>query len=297
MKQARLNLPPASGFSCSDDGRLLAGIGRRVIVVDLAARRRLSSSLPFSHPCHTSFSPDGSKLAVKSTSGRIAIIDPVSGEIAHDFENDSDGEGCAVRFSPDGRELVDGSWCGDLIVRSTSGHAGKRLSFPDGLITDVVHDLSRTVWLVLHQPRVVGDADELPPSYVTIWHWPFSGAPVRRINLKSVVDAICLSPDGNLMAFVEGFEESRAHIARVADGQIIASSELIGRRFLGSKLAWKQRRQLHRCDDQGRPISGDRCRSARCKQSVGSGEITLQPVRARLAVSPGQQVACLRRCQ
>ncbi|MEQ1942540.1 hypothetical protein ABMA32_08990 [Mesorhizobium sp. VNQ89] len=42
------------------------------------------------------------------------------------------------------------------------------------------------------------------------------------------------------MAFVEGFEESRAHIARVADGQIIVSSDPIGRRFLGAKLAWSR---------------------------------------------------------
>lgn len=139
MKRKPLNLPPTLGLSCSDDGRLLAGIGQKVVVVDLAVKQRLSASLPHSNPCDTSFSPDGSKLAVKSTTGRITIIDPVSGKVQHDFANHREGGGCAARFSPDGRELVDGSWAGELTVRSVEGHLLERLSYPDGLIKDVVH--------------------------------------------------------------------------------------------------------------------------------------------------------------
>jgi hypothetical protein len=101
-----------------------------------------------------------------------------------------------------------------------------------------VHDAARNLWLVLHQPRVRGDDDEIPPSNVSIWRWPFAETPLRTINFEVVIDAICLSPDGRLMGFVEGYEERRVHVARVADGQIVASSRPIGRRHLEGQLAW-----------------------------------------------------------
>ena len=59
----------------SGDGRLLATLGRDVSLWDLALRSKVVRAHPFSHPSDAAFSPDQRHLAVRSTSGQIAIVD------------------------------------------------------------------------------------------------------------------------------------------------------------------------------------------------------------------------------
>src|SRR5579863_3219020 len=94
-------------IACSDDGTMLVCLGRRLNMFDVASRQRISTSRPFAHPSCAAFSPDGSILAVKHTSGRIVILDLSTGVTLYDHKNQKEGEGSEARFSPHGAELID----------------------------------------------------------------------------------------------------------------------------------------------------------------------------------------------
>lgn len=62
----------------SPQGDRLATLAVHVDLWDVGERKRVARSHPFKHPSRFDFSPDGEKLAVKSTSGEIVILDAPS---------------------------------------------------------------------------------------------------------------------------------------------------------------------------------------------------------------------------
>jgi WD40 repeat protein len=239
MKLPRFKWPAAYQLSRSPDGRLLACLGRNVVVIDIAARQRVSTSHPLSHPSHVAFSPGSEALAVKATSGRIVVIDPHSGEVLHDHLNQKEGEGCGLCFSPDGNGLVDGSWNGVLTHRRVrDGAILSRKHFPGEMITRVTHDRSRQIWLVEHSPKVRAGENIPPPAYLSIWHWPFLPGTARTIAFGRHIQSATLSPDGSRFCFIEKWDERRVHIARLSDGQVLASGIPLEAGGTGNELAW-----------------------------------------------------------
>jgi len=239
MKQPRLKWPAAYDLSCSADGRLLACLGRNVVVIDIVARQRVSTSHPLSHPSHVAFSPGGEALAVKATSGRIVVIDPRSGEVLHDHMNQKEGEGSGVCFSPDGNGLVDGSWKGALTIRRARDSAIlSREQFPGEMISRVTHDQSRRTWLVEHSPTVRPGENRPRPGYLSLRQWPFSPATTRTFSFGMHIQSGTLSPDGSRFCFIQKWDERRLHIAQASDGQVLTSSIQLEAGGTGSELAW-----------------------------------------------------------
>ena len=229
-----------SGYSVrfSDDGEMLVCLGRNVVVIDVAARQRLSTSHPLSHPSNACFSPDGGTLAVKSTSGRIVIIKPRSGEVLFDHRNQKDGEGGEVQFSPEGDMLVDGSWGGGLTVRQAMDASIQfREQFPGEMIRRVTHDEARRNWLFEHSPKFLARRDLGPRSYAVLRNWPFGSGDRRKITFGFDVANTTLSPDGRSICLIEKPIE-RLHVARVSDGAVVASSEPFDHGGTGNEIAW-----------------------------------------------------------
>ena len=239
MKPSRLKWPAAYDLSCSPDGQHLVCVGRNVVMIDLSKRQRVWTSHPVSHPSHAEFSPDGEALAVKTTSGRIIIVDPYSGAVVHDHRNQKEGEGSGVCFSPDGAFVVDGSWNGILTIRSTcDGAVVSREHFPGDMITRVTHDQNRSTWLVEHSPRVRPGENAPLPEYVSVRRWPFSPETTRTFSFGVHMQAATLSPDGSRICYIQKWDERRVHVAQTSDGQILTSSKPIENGGAGSKLAW-----------------------------------------------------------
>ena len=113
-----LKWPAAYSLAQSDDGGLMACVGPNVVVIDMDARVRASRSRPLSHPANAAFSPDGRRLAVKSTGGTIKVVEPWTGQDLAGLTYQNEGEGCGLSFSPDGEALIDGSWSGALSIRN-----------------------------------------------------------------------------------------------------------------------------------------------------------------------------------
>lgn len=227
---------------------MLVCLGRNVVVIDVPARQRLSTSHPLSHPSDACFSPDAGTLAVKSTSGRIVIIEPRSGEILFDHRNQKDGEGGEVQFSPEGDLLVDGSWGGGLTVRQAmDASIQSREQFPGEMIRRVTHDEARRNWLFEHSPKFRPRETARPEAYAVFRNWPFRPGDGRKITFGFDVTNTTLSPDGQSICLIEKpigphppgpRRPQRLHVARVSDGAVVASSEQFDRGGTGNEIAW-----------------------------------------------------------
>jgi WD40 repeat protein len=192
-----------------------------------------------SHPSHAAISPNCAKLAVKATSGRIVVIDPRSGEVLYGHKNQKEGEGSGVRFSPDGDQLVDGSWDGALTIRSAcDGTILNRELFPGDMITRVMHDRRRETWLIEHSPKVRPGQQSPAPDYLSLRRWPFAPNVAHTLSFDWHIESATLSPDGSRVCFIQKWDQRRLHIARSDDGQILASSAAIEAGGCGSHLAW-----------------------------------------------------------
>ena len=122
MTRTKTRLAVGYDLATTDDGNTVACVGRRLNLFEVSSGNKVSTSHPFSHPSSAAFSPAGSLLAVKNTSGRIAVLYSATGEVVFDHKNQAEGEGSEVLFSPDGTELIDGSWKGVVTIRKTLGN-------------------------------------------------------------------------------------------------------------------------------------------------------------------------------
>ena len=104
-----LKIGTSHAVAFSKDGELLATLGRDVWIWNLPSRSKTVRAHPFSNPSSAVFSLDQRNIAVKSTSGRIVIVEVQSGRTRVDFNNDGDGEGSNLLYSPCGEFIVDGT--------------------------------------------------------------------------------------------------------------------------------------------------------------------------------------------
>ncbi len=243
MPYSLSRLPEGMALCCSDDGNILVCLGRRVNVFDMQSRERILSAHPFSHPSDAAFSSKGKALAVKNTSGRIIVLDPFTGEVLKDFKNPKDGdEGSEVLFSPNGRELIDASWKGDITVRRLSDSTiVMQQSFAGEVIGRISHDRVRRTWLFEHHPIVRPGENWPSPPYLTLQRWPFGKHKANILNLDlDIIHSATLSPDASRLCYVATRRRvgSWIKISQASDGAVVASSDEIKIGGTGSELAW-----------------------------------------------------------
>lgn len=220
-----LRIGTSYSVAFSSNGGRLATVGRDVCVWDIECRVKITRSRPFSHPSHAGFAPDGGTLAVKSTSGRIAVIAAATGEMVVDFDNASDGEGTNVLFSPGGDFLVDGSWGGRLTVRRADSGAREFVQdFPGEMIRAIHRTQNGARWIVSHAPKATTGDRPPAPGYFSVWAWPFVAG---RFDILApripFVRASALSPDGEHLAVVHGAPPNVLWVLRTRDGSRVAT--------------------------------------------------------------------------
>ena len=220
----RIKLPTSFDVKFSDQGDLLASAGRNIVVADVAKGERRFSKHPISNPSRLTFSPDGSQLAVKSTSGQIVVLDSMTGELISDFENVADGEGAEAHFSPDGRHLVDGSWDGVVRVREiVTGNVIFQRLFPGQMVHAVSADTRRRQLLFLTATKWSAGLATSPPDEVHIGEWgDFNAA--RTIRLAFFCKHAALSPDGGTFVCCAR-QPLGLVIASTRDGDVLAFTE------------------------------------------------------------------------
>lgn len=221
----------------ADESRLVT-IGRSVSLWNLDERRRLFRTHPVANPMHACFSPSGEFVAVKSTSGRIAVVDSNFGEVIHDYRNAREGEGANVCVSPCEKFLIDGSWSGQLTVRAIdTGKVEFRRDAPGTMIISVTAISGTKLWAV-HRARVSPHADG-PPDYFEFWKWPFKTGPESNWEADTRrVYGSCVSPSGMSIAIIDGVPPARLRLLSRKSGKVKSRIQGAFGSGVGAGLAW-----------------------------------------------------------
>ncbi len=188
-----LDLGVSFGVAFSPDGARLASCGQTSVSLwDVEAGERIWEATGLRDTAQIAFAPGGAALAVKSTRGRLCLLDASDGRVVHVLDKGT-YEGAAPVFSTSGAFLVDGSWHGDLTVRdAASGDVVRRRSFPGEMITAVHVHAER--WLSVHAPTA--SAGPARPDYVSIWVTALEGEPAGRFDVGQAGGS-ALSPEGD----------------------------------------------------------------------------------------------------
>ena len=174
------------------------------------------------------------------------MFDAKSGENLRTFRPKQQDEGSSISFSPDGSFIVDGSWSGEIRVRSISDlSAFKCSAFPGEMISAVSPSERGELWLFGHTTKTLAEPATTARPYLTLWRWPLS-EPMRRIDpgLK-ILSAAALSPDGSRIAVVGHCEGEPIKVLRLLsiDGALLASTVLtLG--GTGSSTRWSRDSKL-----------------------------------------------------
>jgi hypothetical protein len=235
-----LKLPASYSLAISPGNRLLAALGRNVVVADMETRKRVYSSHPLSHPSDAAFSRDGTLLAIKSTWGEVVVLSAADGSRLMGHRPKQQDEGAPLHFSADDQYLVEGSWSGEIRVRNVHDlDVESAFSFPEEMIKVVSPDSAADTWLFAHQPCLrEGLPDRFP--YLTLWQWPLREPKHRIPSNFDILDAAALAPSGDYIAVV-GF--SRAKQLRelrllTPTGRLIASTPIPEQGGTGSLIRW-----------------------------------------------------------
>jgi WD40 repeat protein len=231
-------------FSPAEDHVAFFG-ARDVSVLSLPASTRLFSVHPIAYPSHIDFSPDGSRLVVKSTSGRAIILNARTGETLLDFRNQKEGEGSAALFSSCGRYVVSVSWHGLFSVRN--GASGE-LVFSDVTKECMLNDLSAPcdrrffVHSIGHRPP--SDSEPPPPETVVLQPWPIERNNRRELPQRwSFIGALQVSPSGRLLAVIHGAPPKTLDVYDIERSQIVASRS-VPSGGTGCSIGWSSDERL-----------------------------------------------------
>jgi WD40 repeat protein len=232
-----LQLRTSYSVAFSPDSRLLAAVGRDVVLWNLESRKKAVRAHPLAHPSSACFSPCSDQLAVKNTSGQIAIISTRDGALIHNFRNSADGEGSNIQYSACGEFIVDGSWEGRVFVRrAVSGKVEFSMDFSGEMIRGIRRDARGETWVLAHRPKATSSSHG--PDYFSIWRWPFSRQDftcfATRVRSEG---ASALAPDATRLAVVYGWPTELA-VFDMADGARCASGSIECSGGCGFALAW-----------------------------------------------------------
>jgi len=222
MKQVRpLKLLRSYTTEFSKTGSLLLTLSRDVVVWDVGRRVKRYRVHPLSHPSHSSIHPNEEKIVIKNTAGQIALLAASDGMLIRLLEPAKGNEGSNILHSSCGEYVVDGSWNGQLTVRSaTSGKVAFQKEFPGEMIKRIVSSDDGGTWFVIHQPKAVSREASLESAYISIWSWPFTSPTEFVRATENGIDALAVSPDNRKICIVGN---SSVSVMELAEKRIVCS--------------------------------------------------------------------------
>jgi WD40 repeat protein len=234
---ASTRLGKSLSVSFSGDGRWLAVTTETKVRVlssdDSSTRWELKSQ----DPSDVRFSPDGSTLLVKTTSGALSLH--VVGRSSRGRSlGRSDGEGPAPEFAGPDR-VVNASWRGLLEVLDARGGASvTQQRFPHEMINAVHRSVATSGWVILHAPKTAADAQFPEPGYLSVWQGAVpTGTPVLvRTGLRFVRES-ALHPSGGIMAVVHGGSPASLALVDIATG-VVSATRQVEYGGTTNELAW-----------------------------------------------------------
>jgi WD40 repeat protein len=200
MVRSRKFRPPSVGPSYEmrfdSTGSRFACVGRSIVIWDLASGIRLTKHHPFKHPDHVDWSPDGDQLAVKSTSGKLVIVDPNEPSSEARWLRKRGKEGCEIAFSACGNFLVDCNWDGRVDVFDLrTGEVAHSETINHAMITSLAYSRSRAWFAYVVCPKAAENGFPSKADYLVVRKWPFWDNRAVVVPTESHdIEAIAFSP-------------------------------------------------------------------------------------------------------
>ena len=195
-------------------------------------------------------------LAIKNTSGLVAVIHQTTGQLLSTFSGKGEESGSTVSFVRDDSQLVDGTWDGILRFRSPlGGEVFNQAMRPNEMITDLTYNDDSKLLLVTYDPKVLsGELSSEHNSYLLLLD--LSDTPTRpmRIELESTpeintqIKCVRFSQDGEffcLATWVKALRKkvrasltAQFQIRSTRNGALICKSDIYELPFPRSNLSW-----------------------------------------------------------
>ena len=198
---------------------------RDTTVLNLLSSELVVAVHPVAHPSDVDFSPDGSRLVVKGTSGRTVVLDAQTGRLLVDFRNRKEGEGSSALFSSCGRYVVSVSWDGLLSMRdSSTGELAFSCEHRERMLNDLSAAKDRRFFVYTAGEPPPSDTQPAPPEAVVLHPWPIQKDNGRELPQRwPSIETLQVSPSGRLLAVVYGASPKTLEIFDIEHSRVIAS--------------------------------------------------------------------------
>lgn len=200
------------------------------------------SARPFSDPSSAAFSPNNDELAIKFTNGRIVVIGLPDGRLLRDYKNQKEGEGSEILFSPDGTQIVHGTWKGLLAIREVHGEKTTGEEFDGEMIDHLSTDSRKRFWLAEHR-KIVKPGQNWPDyDYLALHRWPLFRLKPKIYALDVYTESATISPDGTRVCLLcrRRGEKKKVRVLRISDGTLTAHSADYENGGSGNEIAWSR---------------------------------------------------------
>lgn len=200
---------------------MLLRLSREVEAWDVSTRTQRFRVRPLRQLLHCAIDPEERQIAIKNTTGEIALLDATDGRLVRKLARATSNAGSNIAFCPTGEYVVDGSWTGELTVRSVlTGQVAFQRVFADEAITCVTRTRDGRNWFVAHQRMSASEDQPPPPPYISAWKWPLS-SPVDHFVSGEPIGTLAVSGDGAKLCLV-GYESIR--VIRIEDKAVLAAA-------------------------------------------------------------------------
>jgi 6-phosphogluconolactonase (cycloisomerase 2 family) len=185
----------------SPDGKYFATIGGSVVLWDAGSGKKIISFSQIKNPDYLSFSHAGRMLAVKNTSGKIALFDLES--MCHLFSlQPTKSEGCGLCFTPDDRYVVSADWEGTVYAVDVAQKSAVILKKGPLMYHSLEFKGDR---MIFHGTRYVRNRSH---SFFEFRVYPFDEALTTAIESKTEFDTVTFTADCGKCAAADNYKKA-----------------------------------------------------------------------------------------
>ena len=197
----QIKFPQADKIEKSPDGKYFATLSNSVVLWDAANGEKVATFVQIRNPYYFSFSVDGKLLAVKNTSGKIALFD--MDKMCHLYSlQPTKTEGCELIFTPDDKYIISADWNGRIYIIDSLQKSVNILKKDTFKYRSLEY---RDNQFILHGIKTIKNRYH---SFIEFWRYPFDGFPPIVIESKTEFDIVTFTTNRTKCAAVDSFKKA-----------------------------------------------------------------------------------------
>ncbi len=182
----------------SPNEKYFATIGSSVIIWDANSGKKISALNQLQNPSTMNFSCTGKLLAVKNTTGKIALYE-MEGLKHITSVQPTKSEGCEVFFTPDERYIVSADWDGTIYtVEIESGEIS--IIKKDNIMYDQMEYIAEENQFVFHSNDLI---TKMQKHTRVVWEYPFDKNKARIIAYSTEYQSVIWSHVNQCFAVID----------------------------------------------------------------------------------------------